>query len=79
MPATLPPLKPGGSFDLDLSDPTKRAVAYDVILAASYRTGCTLTELEYFESFEGGGRTQSGGGSGGAVAGEANFADTGRR
>lgn len=53
----------GGTFDLDLSCTSQRATAQEIILAASFCTGCRLTELEYFEpAAENAGRGSGGGG-----------------
>lgn len=45
----------GGFFSLDLSSPNERAIAEDILLAASFRTGCTLTGVEHFDSLARGG------------------------
>eukprot|EP00903_Cladosiphon_okamuranus_P014519 g13467.t1 len=47
------PRFPGGPFDLDLSNPSQRALAQDIIFAASYRTGCSLARVSHLDSPEG--------------------------
>lgn len=49
------PYETGGTFDLLLSDPSDAAIANEVALVASYRTGCTLTELVHYQTAEGAG------------------------
>ncbi len=56
----------GGPFDLDLSNPSQRATAQEILFAASYRTGCTLVDVFYAESATGAG----GGGGRGEPSGQ---------